>query len=55
MEQQGYYKFLNGEWVMAVNGIILPNTTEPTKDPEVLEKEGWIWLDSTPTEILDQQ
>ena len=40
----GYYKYINGEWVGCPNGIILPNTTEATKDPKVLEENGWIYF-----------
>lgn len=48
MGQEGYYQFLNGEWVQCINGIILPGSTEPTLDPEIMEKEGWIWLNEKP-------
>lgn len=45
---KGYYKFVNGEWVCAPNGIILPYTTEPTLDPKIMEENGWVWLDKKP-------
>ena len=45
---EGWYQFLNGEWVQAPNGIILPGTTEPTLDPETMEQNGWIWYDESP-------
>lgn len=48
---EGYYKFVNGEWVCAINGIILPNTTEPTLDPDILKENGWVWYESDPTQI----
>lgn len=48
---EGYYKFLNGEWVCAINGIILPYTTEPTLDLQIMEENGWEWYDESPTEI----
>ncbi len=43
-----YYKFVNGEWIDCPNGIILPNTTEPTFDAEILQAEGWVLMDEKP-------
>lgn len=48
---KGYYKFVNEEWICAINGIILPNTTEPTLDPIIMEANGWIWMEEKPNEI----
>ncbi len=48
---KGYYKFVNGEWICAINGIILPNTTEPTLDSIIMEANGWIWMEEKPNEI----
>lgn len=45
---EGYYKHVNGEWICAPNGIILPNTTEPTLDPVTMEAEGWAWMNEAP-------
>ena len=47
---EGYYKFVNGEWAGCPNGIILPNTTEPTLEPAILEAEGWIFMVEKPSE-----
>lgn len=52
MEESGYYKFVNGEWVQCINGIILPHTTEVTTDPKILEENGWIWFEEKPTVAL---
>ena len=51
MNEAGYYKFVNGEWVRAANGIILPHTTEATTDPKILEENGWEWFDEIPTNV----
>lgn len=45
---EGYYKFVNGEWAYAPNGIILPYTTEPTLDPIILNDNGWFWYETNP-------
>jgi len=45
---EGYYKFVNGEWICAINGIILPYTTEPTLDPIIMEENGWMWYEDMP-------
>lgn len=50
MNEAGYYKFVNGEWTYAPNGIILPNTTEPTLDPVIMEENGWHWYETKPME-----
>ena len=50
MNEAGYYKFVNGELVYAPNGIILPYTTEPTLDPQIMEDNGWEWYNETPIE-----
>lgn len=46
--EEGYYKLIDGIWVCAVNGIILPNTTEPTLEPSILEENGWIYFNVAP-------
>lgn len=51
---EGYYKYVNCEWTMAPNGIILPYTTEATMDPVVLNENGWYWYDEQPTHIPDE-
>jgi len=51
MNEEGYYKFVNGEWAKAPNGIILPGTTEATLDPKVMEENGWVWYSVSPAEI----
>lgn len=48
MDEQGYYKIVNGVWTCAPNGIILPNTTEATLDKEVMEANGWEWMNEKP-------
>jgi len=49
-EDAGYYKFVNGEWAKAPNGIILPNTTEPTLDPVIMQENGWVYCEAKPYE-----
>ena len=54
-EEQGYYKFVNGQWACASNGIILPNTTEAKLDPTIMEANGWVWYDDMPDFIPEEQ
>jgi hypothetical protein len=48
---EGYYKFVNGEWAHAPNGIILPYTNELTMDNEVMGANGWKWYDDEPEKL----
>jgi len=50
MNEEGYYKKVNGEWVHAPNGIVLPYTDTPTLDKEIMEADGWVWLTEKPIE-----
>ena len=51
---EGYYKIVNGEWAYAPNGIVLPYTTEPTIDKEVMEANGWEWFNEAPQTEQEQ-
>jgi hypothetical protein len=51
---EGYYKIVNGEWAYAPNGIVLPHTSEPTIDKEVMEANGWEWFNEAPQTEQEQ-